>query len=139
MSVTLDGRLKAILIAKSLHTAAHDAAAIAIRYPIENNRHKTPLSASCLASAMTLKSKESNESKESVSSTGTFVPPAEAASWLDTTLHAGNLILTTLTQAASASPDPFLKAASGTALVILSTVQVRIIECSESALPYTVA
>lgn len=138
MSVTLDGRLKAILLAKSLNTAAHDAAAIAIRYPIENNRHNTPLSASCLASAMTLKTKESNESKESVSSTGTFVPPVEA-SWLDTTLHAGNLILTTLTQAAAASPDPFLKAASGTALVILSTVQVRLIEWSESALPYTIA
>lgn len=72
---------------------------------------------------MTLKTKEPNESKESVSSTSTFVPPAEAASWLDTTLHAGNLILTTLTQAAAASPDPFLKVASGTALVILTTVQ----------------
>jgi hypothetical protein len=75
---------------------------------------------------MALKTKESNESKESVSSTSTFVLPAEAASWLDTTLHAGNLILTTLTQAAAASPEPFLKAAAGTALVILSTVQVRL-------------
>ncbi|KIJ94852.1 hypothetical protein K443DRAFT_109711 [Laccaria amethystina LaAM-08-1] len=84
---------------------------------------KTPLSTSCLTSAMALKTKESNESKESVSSTSTFVLPAEAASWLDTTLHAGNLILTTLTQAAAASPEPFLKAAAGTALVILSTVQ----------------
>lgn len=75
---------------------------------------------------MDFKTQESNERKETVSSTDTFVPPAEAANWLDTTLHAGNLILTTLTQAAAASPDPFLKAAAGTALVILSTVQVRL-------------